>query len=158
MRWQAAARKKASLKVKIRTHLGAVIAIRSQTNFRAENEQRLVNVDRYVGGEVVDLGGATQPNAHSKLPDAKTLVVRTDRNVIRSESENHLYKQVFLRIRAKLDLEIDELSDAQLVEFAHYSPHFDPAAFEKLTAKGEEAWKDVGDAAEWVRRIRGSTD
>jgi hypothetical protein len=158
LRWQAAAQKKASLKVKIQTHLGAVIAISSQTNFRTENEQRLVNVERYVRGEVVDLGGATQPNAHIKLPDGKTLVVRTDRDVIRSETENHLYKQVHLRIRAKLDLETGELSDAQLVEFVHYSPHFDPGAFAKLTAKGEEAWKDVGDPAEWVRHIRGSTD
>lgn len=88
----------------------------------------------------------------------KTLVVRTDRDVIRSETENHLYKQVHLRIRAELDLETGEVSDAQLVEFAHYSPHFDPVAFAKLIAKGEEVWKDVGDAAEWVRRIRGSTD
>jgi hypothetical protein len=81
-----------------------VIAISSQTNFRAANEQRLVSVERYIRGEVVDLGGATQPNAHIKLPDGKTLVVRTDRDLIRSETENHLYKQVHLRIRAKLDL------------------------------------------------------
>jgi hypothetical protein len=97
---------------------------------------------------VVDLGGATQPNAHIKLPDGKTLVVRIDRELIRSETENHLYKQVHLRIRAKLDLETGDLSDAQLVEFMHYSPQFDETAFARLTAKGEEAWKDVGVPAE----------
>ena len=157
-RWQSSARKRASLKVRIKTHEGVVIAISSQTNFRTENEQRLVNVERYVRGEVVDLGGVTQPNAHIKLPDGKTLVVRTDRELIRSETENHLYKQVHLRIRAKLDLATGELFDAQLVEFVHYSPQFDQQAFDKLTARGEEAWKDVNDPAEWVRHIRGASD
>jgi hypothetical protein len=157
-RWQSSAHKKPSMKIRIETRQGAVIAISSQTNFRAENEQRLVSVERYIRGEVVDLGGATQPNAHIKLPDGKTLVVRTDRDLIRSETENHLYKQVHLRIRAKLDLETGDLSEAQLVEFVHYSPHFDEAAFAQLTAKGDEAWKDVDDPAEWVRHIRGATD
>jgi hypothetical protein len=157
-RWQSSARKRASFKVKIKTHEGVVIAISNQTNFHTENEQRLVNVERYVHGEVVDLGGVGQPNAHIKLPDGKTLVVRTDRELIRSEKENHLYKQVHLRIRAKLDLATGELFDAQLVEFVHYSPRFDEQAFDKLTARGEEAWKDVDDPAEWVRHIRGASD
>lgn len=157
-RWQSLAHKRGSLKVRIETHDGAVIAISSQTNFRAEKEQRLVNVERYVRGEMVDLGGITQPNARIKLPDGKTLVVRSDRDLIRSETENHLYKQVHLRIRAKLDLVTGELSDAQLVEFVHYSPRFDQQEFDKLTARGEEAWKDVENPAEWVRHIRGASD
>ncbi|MGF6793102.1 hypothetical protein [Paraburkholderia sp. 35.1] len=157
-RWQSSAHKRASLKIKIQADRVGVIAISNQTNFRAESDQRLVNVERYIRGEVVDLGGATQPNAHIKLPDGKTLVVRTDRELIRSETENHLYKQVHLRIRAKLNLETGDLTDAKLVEFIHYSPRFDPDAFAKLTANGEEAWKDVEDPAAWVRHIRGSSD
>lgn len=157
-RWQSSAHMRASVKVKIQTRDGIVIAISNQTNFRAENEQRLVNVERYIRGEVVDLGGITQPNARIRLPDGKTLVVRSDRDLIRSETENHLYKHVHLRIRAKLDLETGELTDAQLVEFVHYSPHFDQKAFDQLTARGEEAWKDVDDPAEWVRHIRGASD
>jgi hypothetical protein len=157
-RWQLSAHKRASLKIKIQSARAGVIAISSQTDFRAENEERLVNVERYIRGEIVDLGGATQPNAHIKLPNGKTLVVRTDRELIRSETENHLYKQVHLRIRAKLDLETGDLTEAKLVEFVHYSPRFDAEAFAKLTANGEEAWKDVGDPAEWVRHIRGVSD
>nr|WP_315592952.1 hypothetical protein [uncultured Cupriavidus sp.] len=157
-RWQSAAQKRGALTVSIKTQEGVLIAISSQTNFRAESERRLVNVERYVRGEMVDLGGATQANAHIKLPDGKTLVVRTDRDLIRSETENHVYKQVHLRIRAKLDLETGELTDAQLVEFVHYSPNFDQQAFDNLTVRGDEAWKDVDDPAEWVRKIRGATD
>ncbi|MFM0005106.1 hypothetical protein PQR57_29365 [Paraburkholderia dipogonis] len=157
-RWQSSAYKKPSMKIRIQTRQGTVIAISNQTSFRAESAQRLVNVERYIRGEVVDLGGATQANAHIKLPDGKTLKVRTDRDLIRSETENHLYKQVHLRIRAKLDVETGDLSEAQLVEFVHYSPQFDEAAFARLTAKGDEAWKDVDDPAEWVRHIRGAND
>ena len=57
LQWQASAYKRTSVKVNIKTHDGLVIAISNQTNFRAEDDQRLVNVERYVRGEVVDLGG-----------------------------------------------------------------------------------------------------
>lgn len=155
-RWQSSAYKKSSLKVKIRSaQLQMSIAVSSQTNFRAEFDDVVVNVERYVKGEVVDLGGATQSNAHIKLPDGKTLVVRTDRDQIRSETENHLYKQVHLRVRAKLNIETGELSDAVLIEFVHYAPSFDPDAFNRLTQKGQEAWGDVDDPAGWVRELRG---
>lgn len=157
-RWQTSAHKKISLKIKIQSGKTGVIAISNQTNFRTQNDQNLVNVERYIRGEIIDLGGSTQPNAHIKLPDGKTLVVRTDREIIRSETENHLYKQVYVRIRAKLDIDTGELTDPQLVEFVHYSPRFDADAFATLTSKGEEAWKDVGDPAEWVRHIRGASD
>ncbi|CAL8480875.1 hypothetical protein [Caballeronia sp. S22] len=157
-KWQNAASKKGSVRFKISTPSGNVIAITNQTAFRAQVERTLVNVERYIRGEVVDLGGATQANAHIKLPDGKTLVVQTDRNLIRSETENHLYKEVHLRIRAHMDLETGELIDAQLLEFVHYEPRFDQQQFTRLTKKGEEAWKDIEDPSAWVRHIRGVTD
>jgi len=155
-RWQGAAKKKGSYKIKIdAAQLGPTIAITQRSNFHVELGDVEVVVERYVKGEVVDLGGATQSNAHIKLPDGKTLVVRTDRDKIRAETENHLYKQVHLRIQAKLNLETGELSDAVLIEFVHYAPRFDEGAFQRLTQKGEQAWGDIADAAAWVRQMRG---
>ncbi|GJH29328.1 hypothetical protein [Caballeronia novacaledonica] len=157
-KWQSAALKKGSLRFKISTPGGQVIAITNQTKYRAESERTLVHVEQYIRGEVVDLGGVTQANAHIKLPDGKTLVVQTDRNLIRAETENHLYKEVHLRIRAHMDLATGELIDAQLLEFVHYEPKFDQQQFSRLTRNGEEAWKDVVDPAAWVRQIRGEAD
>lgn len=157
-RWQSAASKKTSLSFRIVTGQGTMIAISSRTNFRVEDARTFVSVERYIRGEVVDLGGATQANAHIKLPDGKTLVVQTDRELIRSETENHLYKQVHLRIRARMDLDTGELSDAQLLEFVQYEPRFDQQQFAHLTANGEQAWKDVEDPSAWVRHIRGASD
>ncbi|SDC19435.1 hypothetical protein SAMN05216345_101877 [Cupriavidus sp. YR651] len=155
-RWQAAAKKKGAFKIKISSEqLQTTIAITNRTNFQAELGDVEVMVERYVKGEVVDLGGATQSNAHIKLPDGKTLVVRTDRDKIRAETENHLYKQVHLRIQAKLNIETGELSDAVLIEFVHYAPRFDEASFDRLTQKGEQVWGNVDDPAEWVRKLRG---
>jgi hypothetical protein len=34
-------------------------------------------------------------------------------------------------------------------------PTFDPEAFDKMTRKGREAWKDVPDASKWVDELRG---
>jgi hypothetical protein len=157
-KWQAAADRKASMRFKISTPSGAVVAITHQTRFKAEQARTIVNVERYIRGEVVDLGGSTQANAHIKLPDGKTLVVQTDRALIRAETENHLYKEVHVRIRASMDLATGELIDAQLVEFVHYKPKFDQQQFARLTANGEQAWSDAEDPATWVRHIRGETD
>lgn len=82
------------------------------------------------------MGGSTQANAHIKLPEGKTPVVRADRNLIRAETENHLYKEVHVLIRASMDLATGELIDAQLVEFGHYEPKFDQQQFARLTADG----------------------
>lgn len=124
----------------------------------AIGHQLLVSVERYICGEVIALGGATQSNAHIKLPDGKTLIVGADRNLLRTEPENPLYKRVILRIRAKLDLSNGDLTDARLIAFVPYAPTFDQQAFDRLTARGKEAWKDVDDPAAWVRHIRGATD
>lgn len=47
----------------------------------------------------------------------------------------------------------DDIKDFALA-FEEYDPIFDAAEFDKFTAKGEKAWKDI-DATEWVERQRG---
>ena len=39
-----------------------------------------------------------------------------------------------------------------------YAPSYDEAALDRFAEKGREAWRDVPDAAAWVREIRGHND
>ena len=57
-----------------------------------------MQVERYIRGEIHDLGGATKVSAHIKQPDGSTLTVTTDRYVLRDDTMNRLYKLAMLRI------------------------------------------------------------
>lgn len=134
-------------------HKPIVIDARSQ--FRVEQAEPWVMVERYLHGELVDLGGSKNSNAHVRLPDGQTLVVRTDRDLIRAEKSNLVYRTVHMRIRAELNLDTSELRNPALIEFVDYSPKFDPVAHARLTEEGDRAWGDIKDAAGWVRELRG---
>ncbi|CAM3794790.1 hypothetical protein EV679_0325 [Kerstersia gyiorum] len=155
-KWQSHAYKFDNVFVRIASPWSKnVILISKTTAFREIDQSRLVTVERYIRGEIQDLGGARESNAHVRLPDGKTLTVRTDRELIKRESENLVYKEVHLRIRAKMNLDTGKLSDPELIEFVDYKPKFDEEKFQEAVRKGREAWRDIGDPAAWVRLSRG---
>jgi hypothetical protein len=155
-KWQGQAKKAKAFAVRITSPwLDRDIVVSSGTDFRETGIARQVNVERYIRGEILDLGGVTDSNAHIRLPNGQKLVVRTDRELIRAEAKNLVYHEVHVRIRAKMDLDTGKLSDPELISFVDYEPKFDAERFEALVKKGREAWRDVGDPAEWVRSIRG---
>jgi hypothetical protein len=158
-RWQKTARQVRGVAFKISTPaLDRPVVIDERSEFRADDADQWVAVERYVRGEIQNLGGAKVPNAHVRLPDGELLIVATDRAVLKDDSHNRLYKQAMLRIRARYNVLTHELRDARLVEFVEYAPRFDEADMERLTRRGAQAWKDVDDAAAWVEDIRGGGD
>ena len=158
-RWQKAARQTQGLAYRISAlFLERSLVIDANTDFRADDADQWVMVERYVRGEIQNLGGAIRPNAHVRLPDGKSLTVSTERKVLHDDTQNRLYKQVMLRIRAKYNVLTRELKDAELIEFVEYAPRFDAEDMTRLTRRGEQAWKDVDDATAWVDELRGGRD
>lgn len=158
-RWQKAARQTRGLAFRVSSPaIERPVVIDERSDFRADDADQWVVVERYVRGEIQNLGGATAPNAHVRLPDGTLLTVATDRAVLKNDSHNRLYKQAMLRIKARYNVLTHELRDAQLVEFIEYAPRFEEADMERLTRRGAQAWKDVGDAAAWVEDVRGGRD
>ena len=47
------------------------------------------------------------------------------------------------------------LRNARLVEFVEYAPRVDEEELARMTRRGADAWKDVGDASAWVDELRG---
>jgi len=158
-KWQASAKNSLSRVIKITSSvLNGVVVIDRTTDYRMIDAETWVDVERYIQGELMDLGGMTKSNAHIKLPDGSKLTIKTDRDLIRAETDNLVYRNVHVRIRAKYNLDTGEMKDAVLVEFIDYSPVFDEEAFARLTNRGRRAWADVSDPAAWVRRLRGSEE
>ena len=157
-RWQKAARQTRQLAYRITApFLDRAIVINAESDYRADDADQWVQVERYIRGEIQDLGGATKANAHVKLPDGRTLKVTTEREVLRNDTVNRLYKLAMLRIKAEYNVLTRELRNARLVEFAEYAPVIDDEALARLTCRGAAAWRDVSDATAWVDELRGGS-
>jgi hypothetical protein len=158
-RWQKAARKTAGMSVKVTApFLSRPVLVTVDSDYRADDADQWVQVERYVRGEIEDLGGANKVNAHVRLPDGSTLTVATEREVLRKEKANRLYKMAMLRVRAQYNVLTRELREARLVEFVEYAPSVDEDELARLTRRGAQAWKAVPDATAWVDELRGGND
>lgn len=156
VRWQKAARQTRQLAYRISApFLDRPILVNAESDFRSDDANQWVQVERYIRGEIQDLGGATRANAHVKLPDGSTLTVTTDRDVLRDDTVNRLYKLAMLRIKAEYNVLTRVLRNARLVEFVEYVPQVNEEELARMTRRGADAWKDVGDASAWVDELRG---
>lgn len=156
-RWQKAARGTRRMQIKISADfLPLPVVISADTDFRADDADQWVRVERYVHGEIEDMGGHARPNAHIRLPDGKALVVHASREVLRDEKANRLYKPAMLRITADYNVMTREYRNARLLEFVEHESRLDEKELDRLTQRGAKAWRDVGNAGAWVDGLRGS--
>lgn len=156
-RWQSTARLKRQVRFEITSPaLDHPIVVSAASDYRADDADQWVRVERYVRGEIEDLGGAAKANAHIRLPDGKRLTVDTDRSVLRDDKSNRLYKPAMVRISAEYNVVSREYRAARLIEFVEHESRLDAREFARLTERGAKAWKDVPDASAWVDALRGS--
>ena len=156
-RWQKAARGTRRLQIKISADfLPLPVVISADTDFRADDADQWVRVERYVHGEIENMGGHARPNAHIRLPDGKALLVDASREVLRDEKANRLYKPAMLRITADYNVMTREYRNARLLEFVEHESRLDEKELDRLTQRGAKAWRDVGNAGAWVDGLRGS--
>lgn len=154
-RWQRSARMQARLVYAIAAPcLPRPLRVDASSDYHADDADQWVRVERYVAGEIQDLGGVNRANAHVRLADGKSLRVETDKAFLRDDKANRLYKNAMLRIRAEYNLRTRELRNAHLLEFVEQAPDVDEAALARMKAQGAVAWKDVDDAAAWVDELR----
>jgi hypothetical protein len=132
------------------------VTVSAQTDYRADDADQWVQVERYIRGEIQDLGGLTRANAHVRLPDGSTLKVTTEKPVLRDDNVNRLYKTAMLRVKAEYNVLTRQLRNARLVEFVEYTSKVDEEHLARLTQRGTVAWKDVTDPTAWVDDVRGS--
>lgn len=156
-RWQKLAHGTKKLRFEIAAaFLSKSIVISAETDYRADDADQWVRVERYVRGEIKDMGGHKYVNAHIRLPDGKTLVVDADRNVLRDEKINRLYKPAMVRIVAEYNVATREYRRARLLEFVEHDARIDEKGLERLLQRGAKAWEGVPDAGAWVDELRGS--
>ena len=158
-RWQKAARGPRSVQVRISAEfLPSPIVICAESDFRADDADQWVKVERYFRGEIEEIGGHSRSNAHIRLPDGKTMVVDAPRDFLRDEKVNRLYKPAMVRIKAEYNVVTREYRQARLVEFVEHTNQLDEHDLQRLTQRGAKAWRHVPDAGAWVDGLRGDED
>ena len=135
-----------------------VLAIDASTFFTRELQSNWVSVERYLYGTVEDFGGITAPNIHLRLDDGTSLKIDATRDQIREQELNPVYHAVVMRVELEEDLVTGEKRSARFLGFANYDPRIDEDEYNKAIEIGRTAWKDTGDAADWVRKIRGGME
>lgn len=129
------------------------LKIDAQTVLRKATEDRWVNVELLLLGEVREAGGE-RTNIHVRLRDQKeSVIVAVSPEQLKAEAYP-IFHEKLLRVAAERNLRTQKLRKLRLLEFVAYKPEFDEAAFARMTAAGEKAWADVPDAAQWVREQR----
>ena len=132
------------------------VVISAQTDFHMDDADQWVRVERYVQGEVFEMGGLTNVNAHLRLADGSTLLVNTLRDVLSSDPKNRLFKQALVRVVADYNVKTREHRNAQLLEFVPQDNTLDERALARMVERGKRAWADVPDASAWVEDLRGN--
>lgn len=152
--WQKAAQKVQARKYDLLPESGQAVHIHACTRLERHDNAMWVAVEKYIHGQVMDLGGV-KPNLHLKLPSGVTLKVNTSQDQVLGEDKNLVYRSAMLRIQAEEDIATGTLRNVRLLEFVDYAPSFDAQAFEAMVNKGRKAWADVANATEWVEKQRG---
>lgn len=155
-RWQKQCRVQRGVHVRIgAAFLQRPILISADTDYRADDADQWVRVERYFRGEIENIGGHTRSNAHIRLPDGKSLVVDASRDFLRDDKVNRLYKPAMLRISAEYNVVTREYRQARLIQFVEHDSRPDEQGLKRLMERGAKAWADVPDAGAWVDELRG---
>ena len=154
--WQKAVRLKSMRRYSVGGDGMLPVQIHASSDFALRNNAVWVNVERYLQGQVIDLGGK-KPNLHLQLADGTSIKVATSLEQVLGEENNLVYRSAVLRVRAEEDISTRKLRNVRLVEFVHPQTSFDADAFKAMVTKGRKAWADVPNASEWVDEQRGTT-
>ncbi|MCL2808065.1 MAG: hypothetical protein FWD27_07940 [Coriobacteriia bacterium] len=135
---------------------GKSIVISNKSDYRKTLEDQWVQTETYIYGKVFDIGGKTKSNVHLTLENGSTVKLDADAGLLADDSENRLYKEQLVRVKAEQNLRTKEYRKETLVSFEKYAPHFDEAEYQKLSAKVKSVWADVSDIVSWVEEARGN--
>jgi len=136
--------------------LPQAVRVTATTDFHADDADQWVLVERYLQGEIVEMGGLKKVNAHIRLQDGTLIPVESEREVFRADKVNRLYKVAMARIRAEYNVVTRKYRHARLLGFEEHQQTLDEAQLARLTERGAKAWRDVPEASAWVDALRGS--
>ncbi|MCX7094413.1 MAG: hypothetical protein NTY50_13310 [Methylobacter sp.] len=156
-RWQSVAQKNPHRRYSVVDQLAQVsfFMIDSTSNFR-RIEDGWVYVEKYLHGNVVNMGGSTKANVHLKLDNGVTLTIASTQAKLARGEQNRLYRSALLHVTAEENLLTKELRNLNLLAFEDHQPRYDDDEFNLMVERGTKAWADIPNATAWLEALRGN--
>ncbi len=149
--------KKKNYKFEIKTESAEIpqLTITPTTQFY-RSEALWVDADLYLYGTLIDAGGKDKSNIHLETKDFGTVVIAADRDTLKNEERNLLYKEYGIQAKGQQNIETGEIdkSSLKLVRIIDYTPVFDGEYLQSLMRKVGSRYDGV-DVDRYVSDIRG---
>lgn len=154
-RWQIAARDNPRRSYCVADKSGKVfLKVDSRTNL-IKVDDVWVQVEKYLHGKIVDMGGKTKANVHLELENGQSLTVASTHDLLAKDDRNRLYRPALLHVTAEENLQTGEMRNLHLLSFETHHPSYDEDEFRLLVERGTKAWREVSSATEWIDELRG---
>ncbi len=129
-------------------------SVDANSNFHSA-EDVWIQVEKYLHGKVIDIGGKRTVNVHLELEEGMTLKIQATQEQLAQGEQNRLYRPALLHVMAEENLLTGQLRNHKLLDFVDYQPNYNETSFNKMVARGTQAWADVTDATDWLQTLRG---
>lgn len=154
-RWQAVARENPNRSYTVADKAGrAFFVVDGRTNL-TKIDDVWVQVEKYLHGKIVDMGGKTKANVYLELENGQTLTVSSSHDLLAQDDRNRLYRPALLHVTAEENLLTGELRTLRLLAFETHHPNYDDNEFRLMVERGTKAWEDVVNVTEWTDALRG---
>ncbi|MGK7392481.1 MAG: hypothetical protein ACNS60_19155 [Candidatus Cyclobacteriaceae bacterium M2_1C_046] len=115
-----------------------------------------VDAELYFYGVLTNAGGKNKANIHLDTEEFGTLTIETNKDFLKDQEENFLYKRFGIRALGKQNSETGEIDKKtlSLMELIDYSPKYDNDYLNKLISKAKGNWQNI-DPDSWLDDLRG---
>ena len=147
-----------SFEIKTSVSDNVVLNITPQTTYE-RSANLWVAAEFYFYGTLTNAGGKGKANIHLDTKEVGSIIIETDKQFLKEEPENLLYKDYGVRVIGKQNLETGEIdkSALKLIQLIDYSPKYDEQYLNGLIAKASPKFKGI-DPDKWLNEIRGGYD
>lgn len=133
-----------------------ILTISKETKYHID-ENLWAEADLYFYGQLVDAGGSENINIHIKTTDYGILKISTEKEYLKNQQENILYKNFTIRAIGRQNINTGEIdtSSLTLLEMNQFDPRYNEDYLQGLIERATPHWKDIQDTEEWLSQIRG---
>lgn len=134
----------------------SILSITPSTHFY-RSEALWADAELYFYGTLVDAGGKDKSNIHLETKNYGTIVVSVEREILKNEERNLLYKDYGIQALGKQNVETGEIdrSSLKLLKIIDYEPSFDEGYLNELINKVGDRFNGM-DVDEYISKIRGT--
>lgn len=153
--WQAVARIHPHRRYAVADEAQRVlVAVDARTSF-VPVDDAWVQVEKYLNGKIIDMGGKTNASVQLELENGQTLTASSSHDLWTQDEQNLPHLVALLHVTAEENLRTAELRNVQLLAFEPHQPSYDEGEFQRMVERGTKAWQDVGTPTAWIEALRG---